>query len=131
MRMVPTGVAMVINYDLPTCADDYIHRVGRTGRAGQLGGWGANRIGFGHAISLWTNADLPYLAPIIVCLRHSGAAACSETELVRLESLVDSWKARRQASILSGRTNAKYGQIMQTRRFNRNLKPGGLEHYED
>lgn len=27
----------VINYDLPQCAEDYIHRVGRTGRAGALG----------------------------------------------------------------------------------------------
>jgi len=27
----------VINYDLPQCAEDYIHRIGRTGRAGQTG----------------------------------------------------------------------------------------------
>ena len=27
----------VINYDLPQCADDYIHRIGRTGRAGMEG----------------------------------------------------------------------------------------------
>jgi len=27
----------VINYDLPECAEDYIHRVGRTGRAGKEG----------------------------------------------------------------------------------------------
>lgn len=30
-------VAHVINYDLPTLAEDYIHRVGRTGRAGNSG----------------------------------------------------------------------------------------------
>ena len=28
---------VVVNYDLPRSADDYIHRIGRTGRAGQLG----------------------------------------------------------------------------------------------
>ncbi|MGI6105420.1 MAG: DEAD/DEAH box helicase [Raoultibacter sp.] len=30
-------VEHVINYDLPDCADDYIHRIGRTGRAGKKG----------------------------------------------------------------------------------------------
>ncbi|PVZ72253.1 DEAD/DEAH box helicase [Pelagibaculum spongiae] len=28
---------VVINFDLPYIADDYVHRIGRTGRAGQLG----------------------------------------------------------------------------------------------
>ena len=32
-----TGVAMVINHDLPDQAEDYIHRIGRTGRAGLSG----------------------------------------------------------------------------------------------
>lgn len=27
----------VINYDLPQCAEDYVHRIGRTGRAGNSG----------------------------------------------------------------------------------------------
>ncbi len=30
-------VAYVVNYDLPQCPEDYIHRIGRTGRAGQKG----------------------------------------------------------------------------------------------
>ena len=37
-----TGIELVINYDLPANAEDYIHRIGRTGRAGSVG----------HAISL-------------------------------------------------------------------------------
>ena len=31
------NVTHVINYDLPQTYDDYIHRIGRTGRAGKLG----------------------------------------------------------------------------------------------
>ena len=31
------GVAHVINYDLPMVAEDYVHRIGRTGRAGASG----------------------------------------------------------------------------------------------
>ena len=37
----------VINYDLPQCAEDYIHRIGRTGRAGAVG----------SALSLVTEPD--------------------------------------------------------------------------
>ena len=31
------GIEVVINYDLPNQSEDYIHRIGRTGRAGQVG----------------------------------------------------------------------------------------------
>lgn len=44
----------VINYDLPHVAEDYVHRIGRTGRAGQTG----------HAISLVTDEDAPFLQAI-------------------------------------------------------------------
>ncbi|MCX6741274.1 MAG: DEAD/DEAH box helicase, partial [Candidatus Parcubacteria bacterium] len=37
-----TGIELVINYDLPTNTEDYVHRIGRTARAGVSG----------HAISL-------------------------------------------------------------------------------
>ena len=31
------GLQVVVNYDLPRSADDYVHRIGRTGRAGASG----------------------------------------------------------------------------------------------
>lgn len=31
------GVVAVVNYDFPTGVEDYVHRIGRTGRAGALG----------------------------------------------------------------------------------------------
>ncbi len=42
------GIELVINYDLPDCPEDYVHRIGRTGRAENLG----------HAISFATPAQL-------------------------------------------------------------------------
>ena len=39
-----SGIELVVNYDLPENAGDYVHRIGRTGRAGLVG----------HAISLAT-----------------------------------------------------------------------------
>lgn len=39
-----TGIELVINYDLPDDPENYVHRIGRTGRAGQEG----------HAISIAT-----------------------------------------------------------------------------
>lgn len=32
-----TGIQLVINYDLPATGEDYVHRIGRTGRAGMTG----------------------------------------------------------------------------------------------
>jgi len=41
-----SGIELVVNYDMPANSEDYVHRIGRTGRAGQTG----------HAIS-FANAD--------------------------------------------------------------------------
>ncbi len=46
-----TGVSHVINFDLPRSAEDYVNRIGRTGRASQSG----------VAISLVSRADFRYL----------------------------------------------------------------------
>jgi len=47
-------VSHVINYDLPKNAKDYIHRIGRTGRAGAEG----------HAVSFLVTEDTPFLRDI-------------------------------------------------------------------
>jgi ATP-dependent RNA helicase RhlE len=44
----------VVNYDLPHVAEDYVHRIGRTGRAGAEG----------EAVSLVTHEDRPLMAAI-------------------------------------------------------------------
>jgi len=48
------GVSHVINFDLPRFAEDYVHRIGRTGRAGATG----------IAISFASSADRNYLERI-------------------------------------------------------------------
>ncbi|AXR06539.1 DEAD/DEAH box helicase [Salinimonas sediminis] len=65
-------VGLVVNYDLPKHADEYIHRIGRTGRAGQKG----------HAVSLvgprdWQSftAIQAHLAYPVECQAHSEAPA--------------------------------------------------------
>ncbi|HEX7971790.1 MAG TPA: helicase-related protein, partial [Thiobacillus sp.] len=48
------ALPFVVNYDLPHNAEDYVHRIGRTGRAGALG----------EAISLVSEAETRYLRDI-------------------------------------------------------------------
>ncbi|MBI2354085.1 MAG: DEAD/DEAH box helicase [Deltaproteobacteria bacterium] len=48
------GVSHVINFDLPRFAEDYVHRIGRTGRAGATG----------IAISFVSHSELSYLERI-------------------------------------------------------------------
>ncbi len=46
-----TGISHVINFDLPRSPEDYVNRIGRTGRASESG----------IAISLVTRSEFPYL----------------------------------------------------------------------
>ena len=54
------GVSHVINFDVPWQPDDYIHRIGRTGRAGMTG----------IAITLTTRADAEAIARIEKLIGH-------------------------------------------------------------
>jgi superfamily II DNA/RNA helicase len=47
-------ISHVINFDLPNCAEDYVHRIGRTGRAGSKG----------LALSFAAGRDLPLVKRI-------------------------------------------------------------------
>ena len=56
------GVRMVINYDFPQTVASYIHRIGRTGRAGRRG----------EAITYFTKEDAPYLKSVVNVMKESG-----------------------------------------------------------
>ena len=55
------GVRAVINYDAPQQAEDYVHRIGRAGRAGATG----------ESYTLITPADAPFAAEVARMLRKS------------------------------------------------------------
>ncbi|KAJ2997235.1 hypothetical protein NUW58_g705 [Xylaria curta] len=59
------GVSGVINYDVPTSAAAYVHRVGRTGRAGEQG----------IACTFYTNDDVSYLKSIANVISQSEKQA--------------------------------------------------------
>jgi len=59
------GVSGVVNYDVPTSAAAYVHRVGRTGRAGEQG----------TACTFYTNDDVPYLKSIANVISQSEKQA--------------------------------------------------------
>ncbi|KAI1326934.1 ATP-dependent RNA helicase ROK1 [Xylariaceae sp. FL0255] len=65
MRGLDLGVSGVINYDVPSSAAAYVHRVGRTGRAG----------GSGVACTLYTNDDVAYLKSIANVITQSEKQA--------------------------------------------------------
>ncbi|MCJ1447223.1 MAG: RNA-dependent ATPase rok1 [Stictis urceolatum] len=46
------GMNGIVNYDIPNTAAGYVHRAGRTGRAGRQGG---------IAVTLYTKEDIPYV----------------------------------------------------------------------
>ncbi|TRY57300.1 hypothetical protein DNTS_008892, partial [Danionella cerebrum] len=56
------GVNLVINYDFPTSSVEYIHRIGRTGRAGHKG----------KAITFFTEDDKPLLRSIATVIKEAG-----------------------------------------------------------
>lgn len=55
-------VKCVINYDMPMTGEDYVHRIGRTGRAGA----------HGTAYSFFTDRDSKIAKPIIKVLEEAG-----------------------------------------------------------
>lgn len=65
------GVSHVINYDLPQDCEDYVHRIGRTARAGAEG----------KAISLADEDGVLYLEAIEAYIKHKIPTEWAEDEL--------------------------------------------------
>ncbi|KAK2841548.1 RNA-dependent ATPase rok1 [Arthroderma sp. PD_2] len=63
------GINGVVNYDIPNSAAAYVHRVGRTGRAGREGG---------VAVTFYTKEDIPYVKNIANVIAASEKLRGSE-----------------------------------------------------
>ncbi|CDF36593.1 DEAD (Asp-Glu-Ala-Asp) box polypeptide [Chondrus crispus] len=57
------AVESVVNYDMPSSASAYVHRIGRTGRNGRKG----------TAVTLFTEEDRVLLGPVLKVAKVSGA----------------------------------------------------------
>jgi len=64
------GVTLVVNYDAPSNTEDYVHRIGRTGRAGQKG----------YAILLVTDRDAHCLRGILEVMKRTNQEITPEVE---------------------------------------------------
>merc|ERR1719211_810126 len=63
-----SDITHVINYDFPNNVEDYVHRIGRTGRGG----------GFGTAITFFTRQDSKKARPLIKCLEDCNQEVPAE-----------------------------------------------------
>lgn len=97
-------VEMVINFDLPRDADDYIHRVGRTARAGREG----------ESISLVSEHDVELVHAIEerVKGKMEEYEGCKEARV--LENLNVVGKAKREAALAM--TDDNFGERKESRR---------------
>mmetsp|Transcript_49256 Transcript_49256/g.106690 ORF Transcript_49256/g.106690 Transcript_49256/m.106690 type:complete len:438 (-) Transcript_49256:230-1543(-) len=78
-------VRAVINYDAPSQAEDYVHRVGRTGRAGARG----------VAFSLLTPNNLYFVKDLVAMLQRSGQHVPPDLQrLARMQGSGDAGQRR-------------------------------------
>ncbi len=78
------GVSHVVNYDVPHHAEDYVHRIGRTGRAGRTG----------IAYTLATEAEAENLAEVEKLIRqkiprYGAKEAVAEADAIVAEEAAD------------------------------------------
>jgi superfamily II DNA/RNA helicase len=108
------GISHVINYDLPKFAEDYVHRIGRTGRASNKG----------IAISFASNMDRHILRKIEQFTGNKMEAAVIEGFEPKRAMKMDGPEGKRGAGRGQGRGQARND------RNERSHKPGGSGGYK-
>uniref|UniRef100_UPI0040474993 DEAD/DEAH box helicase n=1 Tax=Rheinheimera sp. TaxID=1869214 RepID=UPI0040474993 len=90
-------VSHVINFDLPKHAEEYVHRIGRTGRAGAKG----------SAISFVGPKDMPALQRIEAFLRQATQFSVVEGLAAKFDGKMDAAKVPGKTAVAKSAGNAK------------------------
>jgi len=93
---------LVVNYDCPNHMEDYVHRVGRTGRAGQ----------HGKAVTFITPDQGKYARDIVKALTLSGTAVPAQLEELAADwqKLIDAGRAYAVGSGFGGKGLDRFDQ---------------------
>jgi ATP-dependent RNA helicase DDX49/DBP8 len=104
-------VDLVVNFDLPRVAEDYIHRVGRTARAGKAG----------RALALVTQYDVDMVHGIedYMGLRLQASTQVSEDDVVALLNVVSKATRLAQMKLLESGFDERYQDRRAKRRSNK------------
>jgi len=110
------SVPLVVNYDLPSEASNYVHRIGRTGRAGEVG----------YAVSLCAHEDCEYLdaintfinskIPKLEITDSSFAKNICRKPVIDRETLKVIQSSNQRKTTTSNRQNAQQSQQPQQQR---------------
>ena len=107
------GVSHVINFDVPWQPDDYIHRIGRTGRAGMTG----------IAITLATREDGEAISRIEKLIGHKIPRAGGAEKPVDVDEAPKPEKAAKPAKAPKREKAARKPPVAQTREPQREKQP--------
>lgn len=115
------GISHVINFDLPRAAEDYVHRIGRTGRAGATGiaisFASPSEAGYLQRIERYTGRSIPqHVIP--------GLEPVSKLTTGKRSSGSGSGKGRRPAGAAGQRPRGAAGNKPNSG-FNKTAKPAG------
>lgn len=111
------GVDLVVNFDMPRRGDDYVHRIGRTGRGGKEG----------QAITLVKSTEWNLKASVERYLNHKFEPRLIE-ELKGSYSGPKKLRASGQAEGSKKKKNKKKGATKKAKQRKRDKQSGGKKH---
>lgn len=105
------GINGVVNYDVPNSGASYIHRVGRTGRAGRDGG---------VAVTFYTKEDIPYVKNVANII----AASEKQAGMAPSEASMQKW-------FLDALPNPSKDEKKKLKKYGVEARRGGLEAHKE